>query len=158
MALGLFDVSRRRRRRAVESLYAEVMAQARQPVLFRDFGIPDTLDGRFDALKPDFARFLMTWTLQGLWVFLTFACGLVAMTTPDPVSLGWPAAIGASMIPNARTGAAGGLPDSRPERSSLATHSSGRGSPDPGALRESAHRREPPPRRSRSRGECPPKA
>ena len=66
------------------------------PFLFKRIH-EDGGDGRFDALKPDFARFLMTWTLQGLWVFLTFACGLVAMTTPDPVPLGWPAAIGASM-------------------------------------------------------------
>mmetsp|Transcript_9163 Transcript_9163/g.10989 ORF Transcript_9163/g.10989 Transcript_9163/m.10989 type:complete len:336 (-) Transcript_9163:21-1028(-) len=31
----------------------------------------DKKDGRFDALKPSFALFLMTWMLQGLWVFLT---------------------------------------------------------------------------------------
>lgn len=54
-------------------------------------------DGRFDALKPDFARFLMTWTLQGLWVFLTLACGLAAMTTAEPIALGLPAAIGTTM-------------------------------------------------------------
>ncbi|MEM9177098.1 MAG: DUF1295 domain-containing protein [Myxococcota bacterium] len=54
-------------------------------------------DGRFDQLKPDFARFLMTWTLQGLWVFLTLACGLVAMTTSDPVPLGLPALIGLAL-------------------------------------------------------------
>ena len=54
-------------------------------------------DGRFDALKPDFARFLMAWTLQGLWVFLTLACGLVAMTTSAPVPLGLPAFVGAAI-------------------------------------------------------------
>ncbi|MCR9096108.1 MAG: DUF1295 domain-containing protein [bacterium] len=54
-------------------------------------------DGRFDAIKPDFARFLMAWTLQGLWVFLTLACGLVAMTTAEPVALGLPAGIGLGM-------------------------------------------------------------
>ena len=37
-------------------------------------------DHRFDALKPDFARFLLTWTLQGLWVFLTVSCALAAIT------------------------------------------------------------------------------
>ncbi len=41
----------------------------------------DGSDGRFDTLKPDFARFLMTWTLQGLWVFITLSCALAAMTT-----------------------------------------------------------------------------
>lgn len=54
-------------------------------------------DGRFDRIKPDFARFLMAWTLQGLWVFLTLACGLVAMTTSEPVPLGAPAAIGVAL-------------------------------------------------------------
>jgi hypothetical protein len=37
-------------------------------------------DRRFHALKPDFARFLLTWTLQGLWVFLTVSCALAAIT------------------------------------------------------------------------------
>lgn len=37
-------------------------------------------DGRFDRIKPDFSRFLLTWTLQGLWVFLTLSCALAAMT------------------------------------------------------------------------------
>lgn len=38
-------------------------------------------DGRFDALKPSLPRFLMTWTLQGLWVFLTLSCALAAITS-----------------------------------------------------------------------------
>ena len=33
----------------------------------------DQSDRRFDALKPDFAKLLMAWTLQGFWVFLTLA-------------------------------------------------------------------------------------
>lgn len=36
--------------KAVEPLYAAIVTQARQPFLFRDFGVPDTLDGRFDML------------------------------------------------------------------------------------------------------------
>ncbi len=40
----------------------------------------DGRDGRFDALKPSLPRFLMTWTLQGLWVLLTLAPSLAAMT------------------------------------------------------------------------------
>jgi len=47
----------------------------------------DGSDGRFDAIKPDFGRFLMAWTLQGLWVFLTFSCALAAMTTARAASL-----------------------------------------------------------------------
>ena len=38
-------------------------------------------DTRFRSIKPDFLQFLMTWNIQGLWVFLTFAAGLAAMTT-----------------------------------------------------------------------------
>ena len=48
----------------------------------------DGKDGRFDKIKPNFMRFLMTWTLQGLWVFITFAAGLAAITSgkPHPIS------------------------------------------------------------------------
>ncbi|MEH6557435.1 MAG: DUF1295 domain-containing protein [Oceanicoccus sp.] len=38
-------------------------------------------DSRFKSIKPDFLQFLMTWTLQGLWVFITFAAGLTALTS-----------------------------------------------------------------------------
>jgi len=38
-------------------------------------------DGRFDEIKPSFIRFLNTWTLQGLWVSLTVAAALAAITT-----------------------------------------------------------------------------
>jgi len=38
-------------------------------------------DDRFDALKPSFIRFLVVWTTQGLWVTLTAAAALVAITT-----------------------------------------------------------------------------
>jgi steroid 5-alpha reductase family enzyme len=38
------------------------------------------VDHRFDDLKPEFARFLLTWTLQGLWVFLTVSSALAAIT------------------------------------------------------------------------------
>lgn len=54
----------------------------------------DGRDGRFDALKPSLPRFLMTWTLQGLWVLLTLAPSLAAMTTLQPRSLDLFAAIG----------------------------------------------------------------
>lgn len=54
----------------------------------------DGSDGRFDAIKPDFARFLMAFTLQGLWVFLTLSCALAAMTSIQAVSLGGFAVLG----------------------------------------------------------------
>jgi steroid 5-alpha reductase family enzyme len=38
-------------------------------------------DARFDEIKVSFARFLLTWTLQGLWVTLTLAAALAAITT-----------------------------------------------------------------------------
>lgn len=54
-------------------------------------------DRRFDALKPDFARFLLTWTLQGLWVFLTVSCALAAMTASVAAPLGPLAALGTAV-------------------------------------------------------------
>ena len=38
-------------------------------------------DTRFDDLKTSFSRFLLTWTMQGLWVSLTLAAALAAITT-----------------------------------------------------------------------------
>jgi steroid 5-alpha reductase family enzyme len=38
-------------------------------------------DSRFRTIKTDFLQFLMTWTLQGLWVFITFSAGLAAITS-----------------------------------------------------------------------------
>lgn len=52
-------------------------------------------DRRFDDLKQSFPRFLMTWTLQGLWVFLTLAAGLAAMTSADREDIGVFAIVGA---------------------------------------------------------------
>lgn len=45
-------------------------------------------DGRFDRIKVSFVRFLMAWTLQGLWVLLTLACALAAITTASAKPLG----------------------------------------------------------------------
>lgn len=47
MFFGLF---RRRSRDAEHKVYCEIVAQARQPVFYRDFLVPDTLDGRFDLI------------------------------------------------------------------------------------------------------------
>ena len=38
-------------------------------------------DDRFDEIKPSFLRFLNVWTLQGLWITLTLAAALVALTS-----------------------------------------------------------------------------
>ncbi|WP_422375766.1 ubiquinol-cytochrome C chaperone family protein [Roseibium sp.] len=47
MIFGLF---RRRSRDAEHRVYCEIVAQARQPVFYTDFLVPDTIDGRFDLI------------------------------------------------------------------------------------------------------------
>jgi steroid 5-alpha reductase family enzyme len=51
-------------------------------------------DTRFDDIKPSFLRFLMAWTLQGLWVFLTLAAALAAITSERALPLGMVAWVG----------------------------------------------------------------
>jgi steroid 5-alpha reductase family enzyme len=51
-------------------------------------------DSRFDDLKVSFARFLQTWTLQGLWVTFTLSAALAAITTATRSPLGPLAVIG----------------------------------------------------------------
>jgi steroid 5-alpha reductase family enzyme len=51
-------------------------------------------DKRFAEIKPSFPRFLMTWTLQGLWVSLTLAAALAAVTTSERVGIGTVTAVG----------------------------------------------------------------
>ena len=38
------------RRKTIERLYGAIVAQARMPALYLDFGVPDTVEGRFDLL------------------------------------------------------------------------------------------------------------
>lgn len=52
-------------------------------------------DRRFDTLKTSAPRFLQTWTLQGLWVSLTLAAALAAITTAVRRPLGIVALLGA---------------------------------------------------------------
>jgi steroid 5-alpha reductase family enzyme len=52
-------------------------------------------DDRFDAIKPDFLRFLLTWTIQGLWVSFTAAAALAAISAQLKVSLDGYALVGA---------------------------------------------------------------
>ena len=54
-------------------------------------------DRRFDRIRRDAARFFLTWTLQGLWVSLTLASALGAVTAATAVPLGWPAAAGVAL-------------------------------------------------------------
>lgn len=45
-------------------------------------------DDRFDKLKTDWARFLLVWTIQGLWITFTAAAGLAAITSGNKTGLG----------------------------------------------------------------------
>ena len=64
--------------------------------LFRRI-LQDGSDGRFDRIKPSFARFFVTWSLQALWVFVTLSCALAAMTSTSPVPLGPLAVLGSAI-------------------------------------------------------------
>ena len=44
-------------------------------------------DGRFTIMKTKFWWFLMTWNIQGMWVFLSLAAGLAAMTSAEKVEV-----------------------------------------------------------------------
>ncbi len=57
----------------------------------------DGADGRFDEIKTSAPRFLVAWTLQGLWVFLTLCAALAAITTTTPSGLGLLDGIGLSI-------------------------------------------------------------
>jgi steroid 5-alpha reductase family enzyme len=54
-------------------------------------------DGRFDEIKPSLPRFAMFWTLQALWVLLTAACALAALTSAHTQPLGVFAALGTAL-------------------------------------------------------------
>ncbi len=45
-------------------------------------------DRRFRSLKHSFPMFLMTWTIQGTWVFITASCALAAITGQSSVPIG----------------------------------------------------------------------
>lgn len=51
-------------------------------------------DRRFREIKGSFARFLLTWTIQGLWVTFSLAAALAAITSEVRVELGIYALIG----------------------------------------------------------------
>lgn len=57
----------------------------------------DGEDRRFRSIKPDFLQYLMTWTLQGLWVSVTLAAGLAAMTASEHKPIGLLGSLGISL-------------------------------------------------------------
>ncbi|MBU0800185.1 MAG: ubiquinol-cytochrome C chaperone family protein [Alphaproteobacteria bacterium] len=50
--MNIFGWWRKRQndKQAVRRIYDSLLAQARQPVFYRDLGVPDTTDGRFDMI------------------------------------------------------------------------------------------------------------
>lgn len=44
------SAERRSRQQAAHALYAAIVAQAREPALYRELGVPDTNDGRFEMV------------------------------------------------------------------------------------------------------------
>ncbi len=51
MTFGITRLFKRDPHKAqVRALYQEIVAQARQPAFYRDCGVPDTLDGRFELV------------------------------------------------------------------------------------------------------------
>jgi len=54
----------------------------------------DGKDKRFTVMKTKFTWFLMTWTLGGLWVLVTMAAGLAAITSNTSAPLGGIAYLG----------------------------------------------------------------
>ena len=54
-------------------------------------------DRRFREIKQSFARFLLTWTLQGLWVAFSLAAALVVITTTLRLDLDLFAVLGAAL-------------------------------------------------------------
>ena len=45
----------------------------------------DKKDGRFDSIKTSFSQFFMTWTMQGMWVFICSSAALIAIANPTGV-------------------------------------------------------------------------
>ena len=46
-------------------------------------------DRRFRSIKPNFTRFLMTWTLQGMWVSMCLLCVLTALSSFNGIILNY---------------------------------------------------------------------
>ncbi len=56
MILSLFP--RNRQDSTIRSLYGAIVAQARAPAFYREYGVPDTVNGRFDMIVLHLALFL----------------------------------------------------------------------------------------------------
>lgn len=79
-------------------------------------------DGRFDEIKASFPRFLVAWTVQGLWVFLTLFSALIVMSQAEAQPLGmvawvgvavWVLGFGIEVISDSQKSAFGSRPENR---------------------------------------------
>ncbi|MFZ5706579.1 MAG: ubiquinol-cytochrome C chaperone family protein [Pseudomonadota bacterium] len=52
-------------REALIPLYSSAVAEARRPLWYADYGVPDTLDGRFDMVTATFALLLLRAEREG---------------------------------------------------------------------------------------------
>lgn len=55
-------------------------------------------DKRFDLIKVSFAQFLMTWTLQGMWVFICSSAALVAISSTSGAVVNYMFVIGLAVF------------------------------------------------------------
>jgi cytochrome b pre-mRNA-processing protein 3 len=61
--LGLFRLFREKNKDAIAAnLYSAVVTRAREPVFYLDFGVPDTVEGRFEMIA--LHVFLVLWRLK----------------------------------------------------------------------------------------------
>ncbi|MEL6300500.1 MAG: DUF1295 domain-containing protein [Pseudomonadota bacterium] len=74
-------------RARVASAFVVIWSSRLASFLFRRIS-KDGKDGRFDDIKTRPLRFLMAWTLQGLWVVLTVAAALAIITSTNTKPLG----------------------------------------------------------------------
>ncbi len=74
-------------RARVASAFVVIWSSRLATFLFRRIS-KDGKDGRFDDIKTRALRFLMAWTLEGLWVVLTVAAALAIITSTNTKPLG----------------------------------------------------------------------
>ena len=58
----------------------------------------DGKDKRFNSIKTSFSQFFMTWTLQGMWVFICSSAALVAISSQNGVQINYLFMIGLAIF------------------------------------------------------------
>jgi len=75
--------------RAVLLLVLVVVWAARLGTFLFTRVLKEGQDSRFDEIRANFPRFLLTWTLQGLWITFTAAAAWAAITSSVRKELNW---------------------------------------------------------------------